>query len=167
MENERKITTAEMSKLRMFLKLTRLFLWTIRKRTWFLPELTEITVDELHDRMISNSDLPLLIDTRGEKSFNLAFDMKGKKFGHIPNSQPIGLRELISKVGNHPKDTEMVTICPGGGMSLVAVDVLINAGFEDVKSLKGDIMLWEKRGYPITTTSGVEEASPVDGLESE
>ncbi|MHA2096448.1 MAG: rhodanese-like domain-containing protein [Candidatus Hodarchaeales archaeon] len=158
MEDEGKIKEVEMSKFRMILKLTRLFLWTIRKRTWFLPELTEITVDELHDRMISNTGLPLLIDTRGEKGFTQAFDMKGKKFGHIPNSQPIGLRELISKVGNHPKDTEMVTICPGGGMSLVAVDVLINAGFEDVKSLKGGIMLWEKRGYPIITTSGVEES---------
>ncbi|MHA2156894.1 MAG: rhodanese-like domain-containing protein [Candidatus Hodarchaeales archaeon] len=162
MENENKTKEVEMSKFRMILKLTRLFLWTIRKRTWFLPELTEITVDELHDRMVSNSDLPLLIDTRGEKGFTQAFDMKGKKFGHIPNSQPIGLRELTSKVANHPKDTEMVTICPGGGMSLVAVDVLISAGFEDVKSLKGGIMLWEKRGYPIDQSLATSESNPLE-----
>ncbi|MHA2298101.1 MAG: rhodanese-like domain-containing protein [Candidatus Hodarchaeales archaeon] len=157
---EVKVKEVKISKVRMALKMTRLFLWTIRKRTWFLPDLEEITVDELHDRMDSNSNLPLLIDTRGEKGINEAFDFKGKKFGHIPNSQPVSVMKLATHFEDLPKDTEIVTICPGGGMSLVAVDVLEAADFSNVKSLKGGLMLWEKKGYPLEITSNGEKNTP-------
>jgi rhodanese-related sulfurtransferase len=49
------------------------------------------------------------------------------------------------------KEKEIVTICPGGGMSLAAVDILTKAGFTDVKSLKGGLDLWRRKGYPTTT----------------
>ena len=150
MENESKIKEAEMSKFRMFLKLTRLFLWTIRKRTWFLPDLDEITVDELHDR-INSDQPPLLIDTRDEEAYNGTGEYSYNQYGHIPNSRQIFVSELPSKFEElEPfKDKEIVTLCPGGGMSLVAVDVMVEAGFIDVKSLKGGIRAWKKKGYPL------------------
>ncbi|OLS16910.1 MAG: hypothetical protein HeimC3_37830 [Candidatus Heimdallarchaeota archaeon LC_3] len=46
------------------------------------------------------------------------------------------------------KEQEIVTLCPGGGKSLVAVEIMNKAGFKDVKSLKGGIWLLEKKGYP-------------------
>jgi len=49
------------------------------------------------------------------------------------------------------KEKEIVTICPGGGLSLVAVEILTEAGFKDVKSLKGGLDLWREKGYPTTT----------------
>jgi len=42
-------------------------------------------------------------------------------------------------------------MCPGGGLSLVAVEILEKAGFKDVKSLKGGTDLWHTSGYPTTT----------------
>jgi 3-mercaptopyruvate sulfurtransferase SseA len=41
-------------------------------------------------------------------------------------------------------------MCPGGGLSLVAVEILEKAGFKDVKSLKGGTDLWHQSGYPTT-----------------
>ncbi len=48
------------------------------------------------------------------------------------------------------KDDEVVTMCPGGGLSLVAVDILNEAGFKDTKSLKGGTDEWRDKGYPLT-----------------
>ena len=41
-------------------------------------------------------------------------------------------------------------MCSGGGLSLAAVEILSDAGFKDVKSLKGGTDLWNKKGYPTT-----------------
>lgn len=133
-------------KVKMVLKFIRLFLYRIRKRAWFLPAVSEMTVDQLFDRINSNLS-PLLIDIRGAKEFN------GDN-GHIPNAKSIPIMELASSLENlHAvKEKEIVTICPGGGMSLIAVEIMTEAGFEDVKSLTGGFDLWHKKGYPTTTS---------------
>ena len=148
--NGKEVKEIKISKFKMAKKMLRLFLWTIRKRTWFLPDLDEITVDELHHR-INSDHPPLLIDTRDEKAFDGTGDYSYDQYGHIPNSRQIFVSELPSKFeGLEPfKDKEIVTLCPGGGMSLVAVDVMVEAGFTDVKSLKGGIKAWKKKGYPL------------------
>jgi len=108
-------------------------------------EWAEITVDELFDRV--NSDQPpLLIDVRSPAEFNGGY-------GHIPNARLIPVLELESSFEDLDsfKEKEIVTLCPGGGMSLVAVEILEKAGFKDVKSLKGGTDLWHKKGYPTTT----------------
>ncbi|MFX0013439.1 MAG: sulfurtransferase TusA family protein [Promethearchaeota archaeon] len=136
---------------RMFIKLLRLWLWSIIRRGWYLPEIPEITVDEVYDRLNSNN-LPLLLDLRDLVEFYGNGKYNYEKFGHIPNSKWIRLMELSSHLEELQefKDKEIVTICQGGGMSLVAVEIMIDAGFEDVKSLKGGIKLWYKKGYPLT-----------------
>jgi tRNA 2-thiouridine synthesizing protein A len=60
------------------------------------------------------------------------------------------------------KEKEIVTMCPGGGMSLVAVEILEQAGFKDVKSLTGGTDLWHKKGYPTTRegTSAIKTVIP-------
>ena len=113
---------------------------SLRKSEEF--EWAEITVDELFDRV--NSDQPpLLVDVRSPKEF-----VGG--YGHLPNAVSIPVLKLESNEEIEPfKEREVVTMCPGGGMSLVAVDILEKAGFKDVKSLKGGTDLWHKRGYPM------------------
>ena len=117
----------------------------------FRYEWSEITVDKLLDRV--NSDRPpLLIDVRSPAEFNGGF-------GHIPNARSIQILELESNLEDLDsfKEKEIVTMCPGGGLSLVAVEILANAGFKDVKSLKGGTDLWHEKGYP-TTTSKIDES---------
>jgi rhodanese-related sulfurtransferase len=108
---------------------------------------SEITVDDLFDR-INSIKPPLILEIRSAQEFNEAD-------GHIPNSKSIPILELSSNIEDlQPfKDEEIVTICPGGGLSLVAVDILVDAGFKDVKSLQGGLDLWKEKGYPLATTS--------------
>ena len=113
-------------------------------------EWSEITVDDLFDR-VNSCQPPLLIDVRSAEEFYGGY-------GHIPNARLIPILELESNLEDLDsfKEKEIVTMCPGGGMSLVAVDILTEAGFKDVKSLKGGTDLWHKSGYP-TTMSLIDE----------
>ena len=109
----------------------------LRRSEW-----SEITVDELFDR-INSTQPPLLIDIRSPTEFNGGY-------GHIPNARSIPMLELesaLEELDSFMKN-EIVTMCPGGGMSLAAVDILTKAGFTDVKSLTGGTDAWHEKGYP-------------------
>jgi rhodanese-related sulfurtransferase len=134
------------------------YVFTVFKKYWKtlikwllrIHNLPEITVDELFERV--NSDQPpLMIDIRDAADFN---GTGYSTYGHIPNARSISILELESKFEElQPfKDKEIVTMCPGGGLSLAAVEILTEAGFTDVKSLKGGTGLWHKKGYPTTTS---------------
>jgi adenylyltransferase/sulfurtransferase len=134
------------------------YIFTVFKKYWKtlikwllrIHNLPEITVDELFERV--NSDQPpLLIDIRDAADFN---GTGYSKYGHIPNARQIDILELASSFEDLEsfKEKEIVTMCPGGGLSLAAVEILTEAGFKDVKSLKGGIGLWHKKGYPTTTS---------------
>jgi len=121
---------------------------------FFVPvyksEWPEITVDKLYNR-INSDQPPLLIDIRSPEEYNGTGEIN--TYGHIPNALSTSILDLESKLENlqQYKDKEIVTMCPGGGLSLVAVDILTKAGFKGSKSLKGGTDLWHKKGYPTTT----------------
>ncbi|MFX0124356.1 MAG: sulfurtransferase TusA family protein [Candidatus Hodarchaeota archaeon] len=151
------------SKRRMFLKLLRLWLWSIIKRGWYLPEISEITNEEVYNRL-NTKNAPLLLDLRDQVEFYGNGEYKYEKYGHIPNSKWIRLMELSSHLEELQdfKDKEIVTICQGGGMSLVAVQIMVEAGFTDVKSLKGGIKGYKKKGYPLIRTT--EDKLPLEEI---
>ncbi len=105
-------------------------------------EWSEITVDELLDRINSN-DPPLILDIRAIQHFN-------GNDGHIPNARSIAISQIkpILEALQQFKEREIVTVCPGGGLSLAAANILEKADFKDVKSLHGGMDLWVKKGYP-------------------
>ena len=134
------------------------YVFTVFKRYWKtlikwllrIHDLPEITVDELFERV--NSDQPpLLIDIRDAADFN---GVGYSKYGHIPDARSIDILALESKLEDLQsfKNKEIVTMCPGGGLSLAAVEILTEAGFTGVMSLKGGMNLWHKKGYPTTTS---------------
>lgn len=105
------------------------------------------------------------MDTRSADEFRAGF-------GHIPNSRLIPMMDLAASFANLDdfkkkvkalemqfgeilpfKDHEVVTICPGGGFSLVAAEIMAEAGFSNVKSLSGGIDGWFKQGYPTSNSS--------------
>ncbi len=110
----------------------------VRIGEWPVPE---ITPDELFVR-INSDQSPLLI---------YVLRIVGED-GLIPNIKRIHTRKLIGYLERlQPyKDKPIVTVCGGGGMSLVAADIMIQASFKDVKSLNGGMELWKKKGYPIS-----------------
>ncbi len=156
MENEgTKIKGKKIGKLRMGLKFIRLILYRVIKRGWFLPSTPEMTVDELFAKINANM-APLVIDLRGEDEFNGGGENSYMTvFGHIGGAKRMGITELSANLEDLSsfKDKEIVTICPGGGMSLIAVDIMVEAGFKNVKSLTGGMELWVEKGYPTTNIS--------------
>ena len=114
-------------------------------------DFSEITVDELYEKVNSNEP-PLIIDIRTSKEFN-------EDPGHIKDAMHIPIREIKSNLEKLQtfKEKEIVTICPGGGLSLIAVDLLVEADFKNVRSLHGGLDLWIEKGYPITTTPVTSE----------
>jgi len=131
--------------------------FTVIKKYWkillkwllHIHGLPEISVDKLYERVNSNKP-PLLIDIRMPSEYHGTDE--NSKYGHIENALSIPILELEDKIEElQPhKEREIVTMCPGGGMSLAAVEILNDAGFKDVKSLKGGTDLWHKKGYPTT-----------------
>jgi rhodanese-related sulfurtransferase len=116
---------------------------TIFKRYW------KTLLKWIFDRV--NSDQPpVLIDIRGADDYN---GVGYSTYGHIPNALSIPILELESHFEDLDtfKEREIVTMCPGGGLSLAAVEILTEAGFKYVKSLKGGTDSWHKKGYPTTT----------------
>ena len=109
----------------------------VRIGEWPVPE---ITPDELFDCINSNQS-PLLI---------YVLRIVGED-GLIPDIKRIHTRKLIGYLEHlHSfKEKEVVTVCGGGGMSLVAAEIMIEAGFKDVRSLNGGMQLWNKKEYPI------------------
>ena len=123
---------------------------TLIKWIFHISGLPEITVDELYER-VNSEQPPLMIDIRSVEDYN---GTGYSKYGHIPNARSIDILQLESRIEELQsfKDKEIVTMCPGGGLSLAAVEILTEAGFKDVKSLKGGTDLWNKRGYPTTAS---------------
>jgi len=151
MENK----TKENITFKMFFKIIRLFWYRVVRRKWYIPDVSEINVDQLNDLIVSNRS-PIIIDCRDRREF-YGTDGADKKYGHIPKALCIPIMELSTKFEDLSsfKEKEIVTICPGGGMSLVAAEILTKAGFKDVKSLTGGMDLWHKKGYPTTTAEEI------------
>ena len=151
------------SRRKMLFQILRVVTSKLIKGEYRMPTVSEITAKDLHDRINSNAQ-PLIIDVRSAQEFSTGF-------GHIPDSRQIPIMDLVSSFNNlsefkakvkalepqldeiYPfRDEEVITICPGGGFSLVAAEIMAEAGFKDVKSLSGGIDGWFKQGYPTSAS---------------
>ena len=125
-----------------------------------MPGVPEITVDQLAERLKSNEP-PLILDLRDRADFEGMGDTNYTKHGHIQGAKWISIMKLSSLSDEIPKDREIVTLCPGGGMSLVGAELMINAGFTNAKSLKGGIWEWAKHGHPLVKGIDAKELDSV------
>jgi rhodanese-related sulfurtransferase len=145
----------------MLFKIARVVTSKLIKGEYHFANVGEISAEDLLARLNSEQP-PLIIDTRSKQEFDSGF-------GHLPNSRWIPLMELVGSFGSADKfkarvkeleaefkeiesfkDLEVITICPGGGFSLVAAEIMAESGFKDVKSLDGGADGWFKKGYPTT-----------------
>lgn len=151
----------ELSRRGVLFRIVRVAANAIIRGQYAFPHVPEITAEELSER-ISSGKPPLLIDTRPQGEFNSGF-------GHLPNAKSLPLMELMENFRSGSKykvrmkeleaqfqeveafkDQEVITICPGGGFSVVAAEIMAEAGFKDVRSLKGGSDGWFKKGLPTT-----------------
>ncbi|MFX1279801.1 MAG: FAD-dependent oxidoreductase [Promethearchaeota archaeon] len=107
------------------------------------PPVSNISADELFERIGTEDEPPLMIDVRTPQEY------KGPQ-GHIKNAKLIPLGELM----NNPdaikdyKDEEIVAICHSGSRSMMAAQILARTGFKDIRNLTGGMMMWHRKGYP-------------------
>ncbi len=68
---------------------------------------------------------------------------------HIANSNLIALDELQNRLGELPKDKDIVVVCLSGHRSETGVTILRDAGFSRAKCMTGGLTSWKAAGYPL------------------
>lgn len=105
---------------------------------------------------------PTLLSTRSEISVVQAAEKRNQgafildvrtveewEDGNIPGSTLIPLDELPSRVAEVPEGEEIVVVCRSGNRSQEGRDILLDAGYDQVSSMRGGIIEWEAQGYPV------------------
>ncbi|MFX1390174.1 MAG: FAD-dependent oxidoreductase [Promethearchaeota archaeon] len=108
------------------------------------PPVSTISVDELYERLGTEDKPALMVDVRTPQEYN-------SPQGHVKNAELIPLGELLNNpdVIEEYKDEEIITICHSGSRSMMAAQILAQAGFKDIRNLIGGMMMWHRKGYPV------------------
>ena len=142
------------NKSKVIKKTLKLWFWSLlHLGRWYMPNIPEIKPEELHDRISSKeSDKSMLLIDIREK-------YEVKKDGYIGGTTffpYFNFPSHIHKISRNP-EPEIITICPGGGASLVLAEILLSEGFKDVKSLKSGFKGYRKKKFPIIVPSTEQE----------
>jgi len=103
-----------------------------------------IDVKELRRRLEAEGPKPYLLDVREPWEYMA---------GHVPGAQLIPLGELEQRVGEVPRDREVLAICHSGQRSLAAAGYLQQLGYPTVSNVDGGTAAWIERGYPTDSSS--------------
>jgi rhodanese-related sulfurtransferase len=69
----------------------------------------------------------------------------------IPGSHWLPLGQLPERIGEVPRDRDVVVHCASGYRSVIASSLLRRAGFTRVRDLAGGIEAWVRAGLPVAT----------------
>ena len=107
------------------------------------PPISEISVDELYNRLDTEDSPKILVDVRTPQEFYASS-------GHIKGSQLLPLGDLIANLDQleQYKNDEVVVICHSGSRSMMAAQLLERTGFKDIRNLTGGMLNWHKKGFP-------------------
>ena len=100
-----------------------------------VPTLSALEVNE----KLKQAKRPFLLDVRQPEEF---------RSGHIAGAKLIPLGELNRRLGEVPKDREVVCICASGHRSVPAASTLIAAGYT-ASSLKNGMLAWQMARLPL------------------
>jgi hydroxyacylglutathione hydrolase len=73
--------------------------------------------------------------------------------GHIPGAVSIPQADLALRLGEIPKERDILVVCAVGGRSLRAAAFLNRSGYDRVTSLAGGTQAWIEAGHPIATAA--------------
>lgn len=99
--------------------------------------LSEICTTNVHQQTGA-----LLVDVRERRDAQaLAFD--------VPELLQIPFSELEVRWQELPQARELVLVCQNGDTSRLASQFLRSKGLPDVSYMRGGILLWMQKGYPV------------------
>lgn len=73
------------------------------------------------------------------------------KSGHLDGAKLMPLGSLGGRMGSLDQDQPVIVVCKSGHRSAIAARQLTDAGFADVKSLKGGVDAWKRAGHPLVS----------------
>lgn len=113
-----------------------------------------ITAAELFTELVEKPDL-ILIDLRQ------ATEIEEKGNIEHANQVNVPLEQFITNKADWPadKDAAIVTYCGTGHRCTMAMMILFNYGYTDVRSLKGGLNGWIEAGNPVAGGTAVEPAA--------
>lgn len=69
--------------------------------------------------------------------------------GHVPGALLLPLPALAGRTGELDRSRPVITLCRSGRRSRDAADLLLVAGFADVRSVAGGMVAWRDAGLPV------------------
>ena len=69
--------------------------------------------------------------------------------GHVPGAVNVPHDQLANRLGEVPRDKDVVVYCRSGRRSQIAADILATNGFKRVSHLEGDIIAWQEKALPL------------------
>jgi rhodanese-related sulfurtransferase len=74
--------------------------------------------------------------------------------GHIDGATHIPMSGLLTRVGEVPKDRDVVLVCRVGSRSAQVTAYLRQQGWDRVANLDGGLVAWVRAGRSLVTDSG-------------
>lgn len=102
----------------------------------------EIDIAQAHERLLQ--DEAVFLNVRSQEEWDAL---------HIPNTTLIPLDQLPSRLGELPRERDIVVVCRSGNRSRQGRDVLTRAGFTRVTSMAGGVSAWRAAGYSLEAGS--------------
>ena len=59
------------------------------------------------------------------------------------------LAEFVARLGDLPRDRQLLLVCRSGSRSLRATMYLMQQGFDDVANVDGGMIAWKNAGLPV------------------
>jgi len=101
----------------------------------------EIESEALKGRLVkAEGAAPLLVDIRTPAEVAQ---------GAIPGAIHIPMHLLPLRMGELPRDQDVVLYCRSGARSYHACQYLLQQGFDNAVNLRGGIIAWARHGYEI------------------
>ncbi len=104
----------------------------------FGSSIPSISAQELNEK-VKNGKRPVVVDVREPDEY---------RQGHISGAKLIPLGDLSRRLGELPKDKELVCVCASGSRSHSATKMLVAAGFTAI-NMNGGMFTWQRTGYPV------------------
>lgn len=101
----------------------------------------EIEADEYKTRFKDVNAPHLLLDVRTPEEYEQA---------RIPGAQSIPLDDLPQRLAEIPRDLPIVVVCRSGMRSLIGIQILKSAGFEnELLNFEGGTLAWARHQWPL------------------
>lgn len=74
--------------------------------------------------------------------------------GHVAGASHIPMSRLLDRLGEVPRDRDVVVVCKVGARSAQVAAYLRQQGWDNVRNLDGGLVQWVREGKPLVTDGG-------------